>query len=86
MLLIDSSADKDNDGLTSQILIPQNPILFSQKHLNDFRDLWLSKKKAGLLGSKLKERNMVEKDVTLNHVFITAPTMLSCYAYEIKPN
>ena len=46
----------------------EDPILFSQKHLNDLiRDLYLSKEKAELLASRLKERNMVEKDVQVSY-------------------
>ena len=62
-----SSADEDNsDGLTSSNYTDsdanEDPILFSQKHLNDFiRDLCLSTEKAELLASRLKERNMVEE-------------------------
>ena len=57
----DNSADEDNsDGLTSfnytDSDTTENPILFSQKHLNDLTsDLCLSKKKAELLASRLKE-------------------------------
>ena len=43
-------------------------ILFSQKHPNDLiRDLCLSKEKAELLASKLKEQNMVEKVVKVSY-------------------
>ena len=69
----DNSADEDNpDGLTSSNYTDsdttEDPILFSQKHLNDLiRDLCLSKKKAELLASRLKERNMVEKDVKVSY-------------------
>ena len=57
----DNSADEDNsDGLTSfnytDSDTTEDPILFSQKHLNDLTsDLCLSKKKAELLASRLKE-------------------------------
>ena len=56
-----NSADEDNsDGLTSfnytDSDTTEDPILFSQKHLNDLTsDLCLSKKKAELLASRLKE-------------------------------
>ena len=69
----DSSADEDNfDGLTSSNYkdfdTNEDPILFSQKHLNDLnRDLCLSKEKAELLASTLKERNMVERDVKASY-------------------
>ena len=59
----DSSTDEDNsDGLTSSNYTDsdttEDPILFLQKHLNDLiRDLCLSKTKAELLASRLKERN-----------------------------
>ena len=68
-----SSADEDNsDGLTSSNYTDsdanEDPILFSQKHLNDFiRDLCLSTEKAELLASRLKERNMVERDVKVSY-------------------
>ena len=66
----DSSTDEGNsDGLTSSNYTDsdttEDPILFLQKHLNDLiRDLCPSKTKGGLLASRLKERNMVEKDVS----------------------
>ena len=69
----DNSADDDNsDGLTSSNYTDSDNtedfILFSQKHLNDFiRDLCLSKEKAELLALRLKERNMVEKDVKVSY-------------------
>ena len=69
----DSSADEDNsDGLTSSNYTDsdtnEDPILFSQKHLNDIiRDLCLSKEKTELLASRLKERNMVERDVKVSY-------------------
>ena len=41
----------------------KDPNLFSQKLLNDLiRDFCLSKEKAELLASRLKERNIIEKD------------------------
>ena len=69
----DSSADENNsDGLTSSNYTDsdtnKDPILFSQKHLNDLiRDLCLSKEKAELLATRLKERNMVERDVKVSY-------------------
>ena len=58
--VIDSSADKDNyDNLptTQDSDTTKDSILFSQKHLNDLiRDL-----------SRLKEQNMVEKDVQVSY-------------------
>ena len=70
----DNSADEHNsDGLTSfnysDSDTTEDPILFSQKHLNDLiRDLlYRCKKKAELLASRLKERNMVEKDVKVSY-------------------
>ena len=69
----DSSTDEHNsDGLISSNYTDsdttEDPILFSQKHLNDLiRDLCLSKEKAELLASRLKERNMVEKDVKVSY-------------------
>ena len=69
----DSSTDEDNsDGLTSSNYTDsdttEDPILFLQKHLNDLiRDLCPSKTKAELLASRLKERNMVEKDVKVSY-------------------
>ena len=68
----DNSADEDNsDGLTSSNYTDsdttEDPMLFSQKHLNDLiRDLCLSKKNAEIHASRLKERNMVEKDVKVS--------------------
>ena len=69
----DSSTDEHNsDGLISSNYTDsdttEDPILFSQKHLHDLiRDLCLSKEKAELLASRLKERNMVEKDVKVSY-------------------
>ena len=69
----DSSTDEHNsDGLISSNYTDsdatEDPILFSQKHLNDLiRDLCLSKEKTELLASRLKERNMVEKDVKVSY-------------------
>ena len=69
----DSSTDEHNsDGLISSNYTDsdttEDPILFSQKHLNDLiRDLCLSKEKTELLASSLKERNMVEKDVKVSY-------------------
>ena len=41
--------------------------LFDQNGLNDFmRDLNLSKNEAEILGSRLKERNLLEKDVKIS--------------------
>ena len=68
-----SSTDEHNpDGLVSSNYTDsdttEDPILFSQKHLNDLiRDLCLSKEKAELLASRLKEQNMVEKDVKVSY-------------------
>ena len=46
----------------------EDPILFSQKHVNDLiRDLCLSMKKAELLVSRLKEQNMAEKFVKVSY-------------------
>ena len=69
----DSSTDEHNsDGLISSYYTDsdttEDPILFSQKHLNDLiRDLCFSKEKAELLASRLKEQNMVEKDVKVSY-------------------
>ena len=69
----DSSTDEHNsDGLISSNYTDfdttEDPILFSQKHLNDLiRDLCLSKEKVELLASRLKEQNMVEKDVKVSY-------------------
>ena len=69
----DSSTDEHNsDGLISSNYTDsdttEDSILFSQKYLNDLiRDLCLSKEKAELLASRLKERNMVEKDVKVRY-------------------
>ena len=69
----DSSTDKHNsDGLISSNYTDsdttEDPILFSQKHLNGLiRDLCLSKEKAELLASRFKERNMIEKDVKVSY-------------------
>ena len=55
---IDCSANKDKYDNT------EDSITFSQYHLNDLiRDLCLSKKKAELLASNLKQKNVFEKDV-----------------------
>lgn len=44
------------------------PQLFDQKELNDLiRDLNLSKNEAEILGSRLKEKNLLEKDVKISH-------------------
>ena len=46
----------------------EDPILFLQKHLQDLiRDLRLFKEKAKLLASRLKEQNMVERDVKVSY-------------------
>ena len=66
---IDSGADESDcdkfisvNSTDSEYNSTENPILFSQKHLNDLiRDLCFSKEKAELLVSRLNERNMVEK-------------------------
>ena len=85
---IDNSADEDNsDGLTSSNYTDsdttENPILFSQKHLNNLiRDLCLSKKKAELLASRLKERNMVEKDVKVSYYRKRNRDFLYCHDIE----
>ena len=58
----DSSTDEHNSDTIEDL------ILFSQKHLNDLiRDLCLSKEKAELLASRLKERNMVERDIKVSY-------------------
>ena len=44
------------------------PILFSQEQLNDLiRDLALFKQKAELLASRLRENNLLQKDVLVSH-------------------
>ena len=71
---IDCSANKDNfDKFIStnctdfECDSPADTILVLQKHLNDLiRDLGLSKEKAELLLSRLKEQNMVKKDVKVS--------------------
>ena len=72
MLLITVLMRDNSDRLTSSDYTDsdttEDPILFSQKRLNDLiRDLCLSKKKAELLASRLKKRNMVEKDVKVSY-------------------
>ena len=65
---IDFSANEDNfdkfisaNSTDSEYDTIQDPILFSQKHLNDLiRNVSLSKEKAELLASKLKEQNMIK--------------------------
>jgi hypothetical protein len=63
---IDSSCKEDSD----YEFIPESttePQLFSQFELNDLiRDLSLSKDKAELLASRLKEKNLVEKNVKVS--------------------
>ena len=65
----DSSAEEDNsDGLISSNYTDsdstEDPILFSLNHLNHLiTSLCLSTEKAELLVSRLKERNIIEKDV-----------------------
>ena len=45
----------------------KNPILFDQAELNDLiRDLSLSKNKAELLGSQLKEKNLLKENVRIS--------------------
>ena len=72
---IDGSANEDNfDDFISATLhsgseydTTKDSILFSQKHLNDLiRDLCLSEEKAKLIASRLKERNMIEKNVKVS--------------------
>ena len=69
---IDSSASQDNyDELISSNYTDSDTtknLLFSQKYINDLtRDLRLSKEKAELLATRLKELNMVEKYVKLSY-------------------
>ena len=46
----------------------KNPILFDQAELNDLiRDLNLSKDKAQLLRSRLKEKNLLNKNVRISY-------------------
>ena len=94
----DSSTDERNsDGLISSNYTDSNttkdPILFSQKHLNDLsRDLCLSKEKAELLAIRLKEQNMVEKDVKVSYYRKCNWDLFSafkvegplCYCYDIE--
>ena len=69
----DSSADEDNSDVLASSNdtdsdTTEDPILFSQKHLNDLiNGLCLSKENAELLASRLKERNMVERDVKVSY-------------------
>ena len=97
---IDCSANKDDfdkfisaNSTDSEYDTTKDSILFSQKHLHYvIRDLCISKEKVELLASRLKERNMVEKDVTtgnaigsflrhskLRDVFVTAMILKSYF-------
>ena len=97
---IDCSADEDNsnkfissNSTDSEYDTTEDHILFSQKHLNDLiRDLCFSKEKAELLALRLKERNMVEKNVKAsyyrkcNRDFFSAFKVEGplCYCHNIK--
>ena len=62
-VIIKDNSDKfvSANSIDSDYDITEDPILFSQKHLNDLiRDL-CPKEKAELLASRLKERIMIEK-------------------------
>ena len=94
----DSRADEDNsDELISSNYADsdttENPILFSQKHLNDLiRDLCLSLEKAELFASRLKERDIVEKDVKVRYYRKRRRDLFStfkvegplCYCHDIE--
>ena len=48
--------------------ITEDSILFSEKDLNNLiKDLYFYKKKAELLALRLKQQNMVEKNVKVNY-------------------
>ena len=48
--------------------LKKNPILFDQAELNDLiRDLNLSEDKAELLGSRLKEKNLLNENVRISY-------------------
>ena len=78
---LDCSANEDNseefisaNSTNSENNTTEDPILFSQKHLNDlirdyivFRNVYRFKEKAELLASRLKKYNMVEKDVKVSY-------------------
>ena len=78
---------------TLYMMQQKNPILFSQKHLNDLIiDLCLSTKKAELLASRFKEGNMLEKDIKASYnrkrnrdfsseLKVEGPL---CYCHDIK--
>ena len=85
-------APSDSTGFEYKPEEKLKPILFSQKQLNDLkRDLALSKRKAELLASRLRENNLLQKDVFVSHyrkrnadlstVFrVDGPL---CYCYDI---
>ena len=72
---IDCSANENNsdefvfaNSTDSEYDATEDPTFFSKKQLYDqIRDLGLSKEKAELLASRLKEQNMVEKDVKVSY-------------------
>ena len=64
-----NSADKHSSGEYVQPNDPESEnklIPFSQEALNDLRgDVYLTKKKSEFLASRLQERNLLEKGVTI---------------------
>ncbi|XP_076819428.1 uncharacterized protein LOC143465141 [Clavelina lepadiformis] len=89
-----SSTDPSNSTESEYETVESSkPILFSQKRLNDLiRDLSLAKAKSELLASRLKENNLLEKDVVISHYrkrdldLAAAFTVdgLLCYSHNIN--
>ena len=88
---IDCSSNESNsnrfifaNSTDSEYDTTEDPIVFSQKHLNNqIGNLCLSKEKAELLASRLKEENMIEKvrqQGFLSAFIVEGPL---CYCHDI---
>ena len=73
-------APSDSTGFEYEPEEKLKPILFSQKQLNDLkRDLALSKQKAELLASRLRENNLLQKDVLVSHYSYFPNAQFFCF-------
>ena len=69
---LEFAAEEVHTYCTDPNYVPEDELLapqtFSQEELNDLiRDLDLSKEKAELLASRLKQKNLLDKDVLISH-------------------
>ena len=96
LLTVSAYVDNSNGLISSNYTdsdTTEDPILFSQKHLNDLiRDLCLFREKAELFASRLKKQNMVEKYVKIGYYRKCNRDLSStfkvkwpiCYCYDIE--